>query len=369
MTSQFDLNKRPMVVIWEATQACDLACYHCRASAQPKRHPQELTTEESEALLRDVAELNPPIFILTGGDPLKRYDIYHLVRYADALGLHPAMTPSATPLLTKTAIGELKKAGLSRLAVSLDGSHADLHDGFRGVRGSFERTLNALRWSNEEHLPIQVNTTISKRNLKDLDNMAELLKHFRLVLWSIFFLVPTGRGQIDDLPSGEEFEEVFKKLHRFSEDMPFRIKTTEAQHYRRFVIQQRLQARKEKAQPFTPGSEKLFPGLLPINDGKGFIFVSHKGEVFPSGFLPLCAGNIHFQTLTDIYQNAPLLKALRDPDNLHGKCRDCEYKNICGGSRARAYATTGDLFGQEPCCTYQPQQNAQETAEEVVKVS
>ena len=273
-------------------------------------------------------------------------------------GLRPAMTLSATPLLTKTAIGELKNSGLSRLAVSLDGSTAGLHDSFRGVHGSFERALNAILWANEEHLPIQVNTTISKRNLNDLDAMAGLLKNFRIVLWSIFFLVPTGRGQIDDLPSKEEFEEVFRKLHDFSSDLPFRIKTTEAQHYRRYVLQQRRMTRGENPlQPFANSSEKGIPGLLPINDGKGFIFVSHKGEVFPSGFLPVCAGNVQLQGLTDIYQNSGLLQALRDTNNLKGKCRECEYRNICGGSRARAYAMTGDMFAEEPCCRYQPQQH------------
>src|SRR5205807_3176676 len=184
------------------------------------------------------------------------------------------------------------------------------------------------------------NTTISKRNLNDLDNMAELLKNFRIVLWSIFFLVPTGRGQIDDLPTSSQFEEVFSKLYRFSNDLPFRIKTTEAQHYRRYVLQQRRRAKGDTPlQPFANSSEKGIPGLLPINDGKGFIFVSHKGEVFPSGFLPVCAGNIQLQSLTDIYQNSGLLQALRDTNNLKGKCRECEYRNICGGSRARAYAT------------------------------
>jgi AdoMet-dependent heme synthase len=340
MNSEFDLNKRPLVVIWETTQACDLACYHCRASAQPKRHPQELTTAEAESMMRDVAALDPPIFILTGGDPLKRFDIYHLVRYAISLGLKPAMTPSATPLLTQTAIQELKNAGLSRLAVSLDGSNPGLHDGFRGVPGSFERTLNSIRWSNAAHLPIQVNTTISTRNLNDLDNMAKLLQDFRIVLWSIFFLVPTGRGQADDLPTGEQFEQVFKKLHQFSTDMPFRIKTTEAQHYRRFVIQQRAKRKGNGSiQPFMPGMEKMVPGLLPINDGKGFVFISHKGEVFPSGFLPVCAGNVHFQTITDIYQNSELLKAL-----------------------------TGDMFAQESCCIYQPQHH-RAAVEEVIQVS
>jgi len=182
MNKSFDLNRRPLIVIWETTQACDLACCHCRASAQSKRHPLELTTMEAEKLIRDVADLKPPIFILTGGDPLKRSDIFYLVRRAAAHGLKPAMTPSATPLLTRDAIADLKRAHLSRMAVSLDGASPELHDDFRGVPGSFARTLEAIHWANEFGLPIQVNTSISKRNIHDLENITNLLKQFKLVL-------------------------------------------------------------------------------------------------------------------------------------------------------------------------------------------
>jgi len=354
MNANFDLNQCPLIVIWETTQACDLACFHCRACAQPKRHPQELTTQEAEKFIRDVAGLRPPIFILTGGDPLKRFDIYHLVRYAAALGLKPAMTPSATPLLTRTAIAELKNAGLSRLAVSLDGSVPELHDTFRGVAGSYARTLEAIQWANECHVPIQVNTSLTTRNLGDLENMANLLKNFKLVLWSLFFLVPTGRGQADHLPSAQQFEETFAKLYRFSKEVPFKIKTTEAQHYRRYILQQRIREKRARMQPIENGAEKSFPGLLPINDGKGFVFVSHTGEVFPSGFLPMSGGSIRNQSLTEIYRNAPLFRSIRDTANLKGKCGECEFKEICGGSRARSYALTGDLFAEDQTCVYIP---------------
>lgn len=355
MNANFDLSQRPLVVIWETTQACDLSCFHCRDCAQPKRNLLELTTDEARKFIRDVAKLRPPIFILTGGDPLKRFDIYHLVEYAASQGLRPAMTPSATPLLTKTAIAELKKVGLSRLAVSLDGSIPELHDRFRGVHGSYFRTLEAIHWANEAGLPIQVNTCVSKRNLHDLDNLASLLRQFRIVLWSAFFLVPTGRGQTTDLPTAQEFEDAFAKLNRLAEQVPFRIKTTEAQHYRRFVLQHRhTRDVVNPAQFVGEGLEHGVPGLLPINDGKGFVFVSHTGEVFPSGFLPVSAGNVRRQTLAAIYRDSPLLRSLRDSSNLKGKCRECEFREICGGSRARAHAMTGDMFAEEPCCTYHP---------------
>jgi AdoMet-dependent heme synthase len=355
MNTSFDLNRCPLLVIWETTQACDLACCHCRACAQSKRHPLELTTLEAEKLIRDVANLNPPIFILTGGDPLKRADIFYLVRRAVAYGLHPAMTPSATPLLTREAIADLKRAKLSRLAVSLDGSVPELHDAFRGVNGSYARTLEAIHWANEFGLPIQVNTSISKRNVGDLENMASLLKQFKLVLWSAFFLVPTGRAQMADLLSAAEVEQAFATLYRFSKELPFKVKTTEAQHYRRYIIQQRLRSKGQR--PFAAndnGWEKTIPGLLPINDGKGFVFVSHTGEVCPSGFLPVSAGNVRVDSLTDIYRNSPVLTSLRDTSNLQGKCGACEFKEICGGSRARAYAITGNMFAEDPCCNYVP---------------
>jgi radical SAM protein len=356
MNANFDLSQRPLVVIWETTQACDLSCFHCRACAQPKRNLLELTTDEARKFIRDVAELRPPIFILTGGDPLKRFDIYHLVEYAASQGLRPAMTPSATPLLNKTAIAELKKVGLSRLAVSLDGSIPELHDRFRGVHGSYFRTLEAIHWANKAGLPIQVNTCVSKRNLHDLDNLASLLKQFRIVLWSAFFLVPTGRGQATDLPTAQEFEHAFVTLSGLAKQVPFRIKTTEAQHYRRFVLQHRPPRDVvSQAQFIGEGLEHGVPGLLPINDGKGFVFVSHTGEAFPSGFLPVSAGNVRQQSLAAIYRYSPLLRSLRDSSNLKGKCRECEFREICGGSRARAYAVTGDMFAEEPCCTYQPQ--------------
>jgi radical SAM protein with 4Fe4S-binding SPASM domain len=346
MNAPFDLSQRPLAVVWEMTQACDLACVHCPTHAHPKRSLLELTTEEARQFIDDVAELRLPIFILSGGDPLKRIDIYHLVEYAAERELKPAMTPSVTSLLTRTAVQELKRAGLSRLALSLDGSRPELHDAFRGIRGGFSRTLETIAWANEARLPLQINTCISKRNLRDLDNIAALLRQFRVVLWSAFFLVPE-RGQIADLPAAHEFEEAFANLHRLSKEVPFKIKATEAQHYRRFLLQHR--PRRDEDSQYT------IPGLVPINDGKGFVFVSHNGEVFPSGFLPVSIGNVRAGSLATIYRDSPLLIALRDSSNLKGKCGHCEFREVCGGSRARAYAITGDMFAEEPCCVYEPE--------------
>jgi len=355
---KMDFNETPFIVIWETTQACDLACLHCRACAQPLRSSLELSTEEAKDLIDQVAQMAAPLFVLTGGDPLKRPDIYSLVKYGTLRGVRMSMTPSATPLLTHAAVARLRQCGLARLAISLDGSTAKIHDTFRGVSGSYALTLDAVRWAGEIGLPIQINTTITRRNLADFDSMVALLKTFPMVLWSVFFLVPTGRGQLHDLITAEEFEEVFARLADVSREVKFDIKTTEAQHYRRYLAQQRAVQRRIGIAPSGSTGKPLGDGIgrapRGLNDGKGFVFVSHQGDVFPSGFLPLTAGNVRRQPLAEIYRNAPLFRQLRDTSNLKEKCGMCEFREICGGSRSRAYALTGDPFAADPSCVYQP---------------
>ena len=364
-----DFDERPFLVIWETTQACDLACLHCRACAQPARNPMELSTEEAKSLIDEIAALQAPLFVMTGGDPLKRTDIYELVRYAADRELRPSMTPSATPLLTREAIVKLKESGLARFAISLDGPTAAIHDGFRRVAGSFDFTIQGARWAREIDLPVQINTTITRHNLKYLDAIIALLEELDIALWSVFFLVPTGRGADVDLISADEFEQVFAKLYETSRRVKFDIKSTEAQHYRRYLLQRRTELRRAGAtKPAdlpsvlgTASADGIGRAPKGINDGKGFAFVSHTGEVFPSGFLPISAGNVRSGSLTKLYRESPLFQSLRDESNLLGKCGRCEYKQICGGSRARAYALTDDIFAEEPCCSYQPRttQNTQ----------
>ncbi len=375
MDFHIDLEERPFIVIWETTQACDLACVHCRACAQPFRSSNELTTEQAKHMVDEIAAMQAPLFVMTGGDPLKRPDIYELVEYAAKLGVRPSLTPSATPLLTRAAVAKLKESGLARLAISLDGPTAKIHDNFRRVTGSFQWTLDAVQYAHEVGLPVQINTTITRHNLQHLDDMIALMEKLGIVLWSVFFLVPTGRGQTVDLISAEEFEQVFEKLYRTSKRVLFDIKSTEAQHYRRYLLQKRTEMRRRGVAPgermphFLGVASADGIGRAPkgINDGKGFVFISHLGEVFPSGFLPVSAGNVRTQSLADLYRNSPLFKALRDTANLDGKCGRCEFKEICGGSRARAYALTGDLFAEEPCCVYEPKRKTNETANEAAK--
>jgi AdoMet-dependent heme synthase len=352
-----DFNERPFIAIWEVTQACDLACVHCRASAQPDRDPFELSTDEGKHLIDQIAALKVPVFVLTGGDPIKRPDLFDLIDHARSVGVRVSLTPSATPLLTKDIVIRLKEAGLARLAVSMDGASAATHDAVRGMSGSFARTLDAVRWANEIGLPVQINTTFSRRNIDEIDEIVALLESLKITLWSVFFLVPTGRGKLNDLLSAEEFESVFQKVYSLSKTASFDIKTTEAQHYRRFVLQQRAAERR-----MGQGSDSVHErsvdaiGRAPrgLNDGKGFLFISHKGDVFPSGFLPLPAGNIREQELAAIYRDSPLFRDLRDTSMLEGKCGSCEFKEICGGSRARAHALTGNPHAEEPCCSYVP---------------
>jgi len=353
-----DFDQQPFLVIWEVTQACDLVCAHCRACAQPRRHPLELSFEEGCRLIDEVAEMKVPVFVLTGGDPIKRPDVFDLVSHATARGVRTSLTPSATPLLDRDVIRRLKECGLARLAVSLDGSNAAIHDAFRGVAGSYQRTLEAIGWAHERGLPVQVNTTVSRRNLDDLDNLAALVERLGLTLWSVFFLVPTGRGRTGDLITAEEFEAVFAQLYQLSRRVPFDIKTTEAQHYRRYLLQQRARERAAGRTPENAAAARMPDsiGRAPrgLNDGKGFVFVSHTGEVFPSGFLPVSGGNVRREGLEAAYRTSPLFRSLRDPSRLKGKCGVCEFREICGGSRARAFALTGDALAEEPCCTYQP---------------
>lgn len=355
--SPINFNERPFIAIWEMTQACDLACVHCRASAQPDRNPFELTTAEGRNLIDQIASMKVPLFVLTGGDPIKRPDLFDLIEYARRGGVRVSLTPSATPLLTEQVVHRLKRAGLARLAVSVDGATAVSHDAFRKMDGSFTRTLDAIRWSAETELPLQINTTFSRRNIGEMDALVALMESMPIVLWSVFFLVPTGRGKRDDLLDADEFEQVFARLYDLSKTVSFDIKTTEAQHYRRYVLQRRVAERRAGTAPVSmPERTDDAVGRAPrgLNDGKGFLFVSHMGEVFPSGFLPLSAGNIRRQSLASIYRESPLFRGLRDTDKLEGKCGACEFKEICGGSRSRAYALTGNPYAEEPCCAYVP---------------
>ena len=356
-----DFSQSPLLVIWEVTQACDLACVHCRASAMPGRNPDELTTEEGYRLLDQVKAFGEakgfgsPLFVFTGGDPLKRPDLFDLVRYAVRLGLRTNVTPSSTPLLTTEAIDKFKKGGVARMAISVDGADATTHDAFRQVPGSFDRCMMALRHARKIGLDTQFQTTVTRRNMHQLDRIAELVGEVGSKMWSLFFLIVTGRALAgDDLDAGQ-YEEVFAKMYEISKRVPFDIKTTEAMHYRRYILERQKEERRGAEHPAESKSAmRVAFRTAGVSDGRGFVFVSHKGEVFPSGFLALSAGNVRRDSLVDVYRNSQLFRVLRDPNLREGKCGACEYVHVCGGSRSRAFALTGDYLAEDPRCVYIP---------------
>lgn len=351
-----DFNRAPFLVIWEVTRACGLACVHCRADAIPRRNPRELTTVEGFRLLDQVRDFGepPPLLVLTGGDPMRRPDLAELVRYASDLGFTVALTPSGTAAATKKRLAELKDAGLSRVAISLDGPTPAAHDAFRRVRGSYAWTMRIVEATIELELPLQINTTVCRLTLPDLRAMAARVSELPVTLWAVFFLIQTGRGATLDQIRADECEDVLNFLNDLSLTAPFGIKTTEAPHYQR-VVWQHERARAERGQP-TLAAERRRQLRAPrgVNAGNGFLFIDHVGNICPSGFLPVTCGNVRTDRLVDVYRADEIFMRLRNPDRLLDRCGRCEFRAMCGGSRARAFAMTGALMASDPLCAYDP---------------
>jgi radical SAM protein len=299
--------------------------------------------------------MDHPLFVFTGGDPLMRPDLFELARYAiEQKKLPVSMTPSATPKVTQAAIQKAKEVGLSRWAFSLDGSSEEIHDHFRGTKGYYRLTMRGIEHLQQLQIPIQVNTTVSKYNLHDLEAIAEKVKEMGAVLWSVFFLVPTGRGMEKDMITPDQHEEVMKWLCQVQQRMPYGVKATEAPHYRRVFLQEKKRLGEHQADSGMKRTDLLGRARKGVNDGDGFAFISHVGDVYPSGFLPVVCGNVRERSLKEIYRHSPVMKQLRDKSLLKGKCGACEFKSLCGGSRARAYAVTGDYLESDPYCAYIP---------------
>jgi len=352
-----DFARTPFLVIWEVTRACALACVHCRADAIARRDPRELTTAEARTLIDQVVAFGTPrpLFVLTGGDPMWRKDLEDIVRYASASGLSVALTPSGTAAATRKRLAALQETGLTRIAVSLDGPDPETHDAFRRVRGSYAWTMKIIESAGDLGLPLQINTTVSRRTLPTLERMAERVGAFPLALWAVFFLVQTGRGASLDQITADECEAVLAWLADLAGRVPFGIKTTEAPHFRRVV------AERDAASAWTSdggtgqrprGTRLPLRATRAVNDGNGFVFVDHVGDICPSGFLPAPRGNVRECRLVDIYRDDPMFRRLRDPDALEGRCGRCRYRDVCGGSRSRAYAATGNPFAEDPLCGY-----------------
>jgi radical SAM protein len=358
-----DFARSPLLLFYELTRACDLVCLHCRACAQRAPAGDELSTTQSRSLLAEIATFpSAPLIVFTGGDPFKRRDLVELTDHATSLGLEVAVTPSATPLVTRDRLTVLRGAGAGRIGVSLDGPDCESHDRFRGVAGSFQRTLEIIQDARSVGFPVQVNTTVTTQNWQRIDEFASLLDDLDIVLWSVFFLVPVGRALAQPRLTAEQVESVFDLLWQESLRRSFPIKTTEAPHYRRSLAQ--------KHKSLAGNSSRLTPrssySSLATNDGKGIMFVAHNGEIYPSGFMPMSAGKFPSDSVVAAYQRSALFQSLRDPLQLKGKCGACEFKTICGGSRARAFAVTGDPLAEEPDCAYIPRNFIPEIHESLV---
>ncbi|MDX1621007.1 MAG: TIGR04053 family radical SAM/SPASM domain-containing protein [Nitriliruptorales bacterium] len=362
-----DPNERPFIVIWEVTRACDLACVHCRAEAVPERHPLELSTDEGRRLLDDVASFGKPapLLVLTGGDPFARPDLVDLVAHARGLGLSVALSPSVTPRLTREVLADLRAAGAKAVSLSLDGATPATHDGFRQVDGVFEATLEAAHWVHELGMRLQINSTVTSATAPELPDILTIVDRLDAFLWSLFFLVGTGRGQQLRPLDAAGTEDVLHFLVDVSRHVA--VKATEAPHYRRVVAQRRAggpppdgalyRELRARLDALSPGLRRIDRHLRPpmdVNAGRGFVFVSHVGVVHPSGFLPVSAGSVREQPLPELYRSSPLLRALRAPDRFGGVCGLCEYREVCGGSRSRAFAATGDPLAADPSCVHRP---------------
>lgn len=356
----------PFLVIWEATRACALACSHCRAEAIDRRDPRELDTAAGKDLLTQVAEMGTPICVLTGGDPLQREDLEELIAHGVSKGLRMATIPAATPRLTRERLQSLKDAGVSQIAFSLDAPTADVHDDFRGVPGSFARTMEGARNVRELGIPLQINSVLGPWNRGDVEPMAALVQDLGVSFWEVFVLVPVGRGKTAGELGGGELEKLFEQLYAVANNVDFVVKVAEAPHYRRFVTVKQLRGDAEGGEASAniqrllerPTGPRQSIGHAPsaVNAGRGFCFVDHVGEVMPSGFLPVTAGNVRTEGLAELYRNSELFRSLRDPTRLEGRCGRCEFAASCGGSRSRAYALTGNLFAEDPWCAWKPGQ-------------
>jgi radical SAM protein with 4Fe4S-binding SPASM domain len=346
---------------------------HCRASAQTTPEPDELTTGEVLRLIDQLVELGNPIFIISGGEPLMRPDIYEIAAYGSQRGLRVAVSPNGT-LVTPQAVRRLQDAGVRRISVSIDGSTAARHDAVRGQAGAFDAALEGLAACREDGLGFQLNTTVMRQTQDNLPAIRDLAVRIGAAAWHVFMLVPTGRGRIDDEVSPQEYEDILDEIYEMTQSSPIPIRVTCGPHFMRVVAQNR---RKGGEQPNLVQSSPAghsgghpaghlggHPGRMDRTTrgclaGDGYCFVSYRGDVMPCGYFPVVAGSVREQPLEEIYHRSPLFQTLRDLDRLEGKCGVCEFRRVCGGCRARAYSLTGNTMAEEPYCVYQPRAMAE----------
>lgn len=342
----------PRLIFWETTTACNLKCIHCRASAADYRSPEDLTFEESTRLLDQIACFANPVIVLSGGEPLVREDIFDIAAYGTMLGLRMVLATNGT-LVTPNVATRMVDAGIQRISVSIDGPNASSHDHFRRVTGAFDEALAGIENAKNAGLPFQINTTITKQNIDDIPEILNLAVDMGAVALHIFLLVPTGCGKEiadEEMIAPGQYEEVLNWFYDKTKEVKIGLKATCAPHYFR-IMRQRAAQEGMAITPETHGFEAMTKGCLA---GTGVCFVSHKGEVFPCGYLPVEAGNVRDTPFPEIWRDSELFKVLRNESLLEGKCGPCEFKSVCGGCRARAYAETGNYLTEEPYCTYTP---------------
>lgn len=341
---------RPLQLTWEMTRACGWKPIPARLAARSPRDTQSFSTAEAFHLIEEVAAMQIPLLALTGGDPLLRADLFPIIQFASNRSVRTSLTLLPTPMVNAEVFAELKACGLMRVGFWLHGSTPGLNDHHWGMNGLHRRTVEMIGACHEVQLPVHVNTIVARRNVHDVEPMIELLTRLDVEWWNVFFFVPAGPEQAAGMLTADEHEEIFAKLYDASQRVQFHIKTTEAPHYQRYICEQRGRESRGRSSEADVSNNRL----AAVNDGKGFVFINHQGEVYPSRFLPVSAGNVTKQSLSEVYCDSELFVSLRDPSRLKGKCGRCSMHSVCGGSRARAYALTGDLFAPEPCCAYEP---------------
>ncbi len=343
----------PRLIAWEITRSCHLNCRHCRAAARFGPYENELTTEEIFKTMDSIASFVKPIIILTGGEPMMRTDLNDIIRYGDKLGLRMVMSPCGK-LLTEERARDLMDAGIKRISISIDGKTPESHDDFRGVKGAFKDAMKGIEAAKKAGLEFQINTTITKYNIHELKDILDLAIQIGAVAFSPFLLVPTGRGKdlIDMEISPIEYEDVLNWIYEKRQQVPIQLRPTCAPHYYR-IFREREKKEGRSVNPKTHGLDALSKGCM---GGQSFAFISHTGIIQICGFLETECGNIRKSgyDLKHIWNTSEVFLQMRDIDSYHGRCGYCEYRMVCGGCRARAYATTGDYLDEEPYCVYRP---------------
>jgi len=348
------------LVAFEVTRRCNLSCVHCRASAINEFDKEELSIDEAFSLIDEIAKVSKPTLILTGGEPLLRQDIFKIASYGVAKGFIVVMAPNGT-LINKEVARKIKDSGIKRISISIDGANAKTHDEVRQVRGAFESALQGIRYAKEAGIEFQINATISKQNYTQIDDIINLSTKLGAVACHLFFVVPTGRAKemASEELVGVEYEKVLRHIYEESKKASIKIRAICAPHYFRIIQQSKAKALHSRSEALEYKPLGLSKSLDVLSKGclagTSFCFISYKGDVFPCGYLKVSCGNIRKQNFKDIWENSQVFMNIRDFSKYKGKCGRCEYLNVCGGCRARAYARTQDYLAEEPNCIYEPE--------------